>query len=160
MNEFVVLGLVAVGLVVLVVARVTRIARTERTSIEKTVRTYVTALLSTLALGEVRQVVLVSGRPLPRLRDLSRDPGLVGWTSALPPDFELNSAKLADYTIGYILGLTRQRPSGDATIETVLRTKLRVNDALADVAFSLKVTTGIGQRHQLEIEFPASASGE
>lgn len=121
------------------------------------VPTYVTALLSTLALGKVRSVVLVAGRPLPRLTDLSQDPGLVAWTSALPSDFDLHSADVADYAIGYILGLTRSGSSDDATIETVLRAKLVVNGTLADVAFSLKLTTGAGHEHRLEIGFPAPA---
>src|ERR1041384_429272 len=130
---------------------------TPAASPREAVPTYVTALMSALALGEVRSVVLVTGHPLPRLTDLSQDPGLVAWTSTLPPDFDLHSADLADYAIGFIMGMARPRSPGDATIETVLRAKLVVNGTLTDVAFRLKLTIDAGQKHRLEIEFPAPA---
>jgi hypothetical protein len=143
-------GLLAAGLGAYALRRRSR-ERAERAATEEAVQRYVTGLLSTLALGDVRSVVLVTGEPLPRLSELSQDHRLVGWTSALPPDFDRRSAAFADFTIGYIVGLSRPRSPEDAIVETILRAKLELNGTWTDVAFRLKRTTNARGEHRLEI---------
>jgi hypothetical protein len=100
---------------------------------------YVNGLLTTLARApEKKPIVFGTDRPLPKLTELTNDPGGLAYLAALPA----TDARLTvESVIGYLVGFARYPAPDDPEIDTLLHAKLAGSDGkLEDVAFRLKVT--------------------
>jgi len=120
---------------------------------------YAHGLLTILAQGDRRSVIIDTDQPLPKLSEIATHGEDVDWSATLPFRYERLSA---EWIIGWLLGLARYPSMDDAVIHTTLHAKLTATPAnivlpkaevtnMPDVSFNLTVTGPPGHR-KLEIE--------